>query len=63
MREILSGGREGAIRDAVALNAGAAFYIAGRSRNLADGVTSAQEILKAGTAAELITKLAKQTSG
>jgi len=42
--------RPGAARDIVALNAGAAIYVAGKAGSLEDGVEGAFEILKSGAA-------------
>jgi anthranilate phosphoribosyltransferase len=43
-------GRHGAARDIVALNAGAAIYVAGLAASLADGVDRALEIIRSGAA-------------
>ena len=50
--EVLNGGGPEAIREAVLLNAGAALYICGMSRNIGDGYKLAREALAAGRAAE-----------
>ena len=44
-------GEAGAVSDAIALNAGAALYVAGRSRSVRAGVEAARETLAAGGAA------------
>ena len=49
MREVL-GGDKGAAADAVAMNAGAGLYVAGRAESIADGVAEARRILAAGDA-------------
>jgi anthranilate phosphoribosyltransferase len=49
MRAVLSG-ELGALSDIVALNAGAAIYIAGRAPSLREGVETAREILASGAA-------------
>lgn len=49
--DILGGGHtHGARRDTVALNAAAAFYIAGRVNTIAEGVALAQELIDSGAA-------------
>jgi anthranilate synthase/phosphoribosyltransferase len=50
--EVLGGGGPEAIREAVLLNAGAALYICGMSRNIGDGYKLAREALATGRAAE-----------
>ncbi len=42
--------KQGAQRDIVALNAGAAIYIAGKAPSLEEGVERAQQIIKSGAA-------------
>jgi anthranilate synthase/phosphoribosyltransferase len=49
--ELLRGAGAPALRDAVALNAGAALYICGIARNIGDGFLMAQEALRSGRAA------------
>ena len=56
-RAILSGQERGPKRDAVALNAGAAFYLAGKTENVADGVKLAQGLLDEGKGLEVLEKL------
>jgi anthranilate phosphoribosyltransferase len=53
VRSVLAGA-QGPCADAVALNAGAALYVAGVATDLADGVGRARRILAAGKAAELL---------
>lgn len=48
--DILGGHTHGARRDTVALNAAAAFYIAGRVNTIAEGVALAQELIDSGAA-------------
>ena len=58
MRQVLEGARGGAapssnvgaLSDIVALNAGAALYVAGRAPSLREGVETAREILASGAA-------------
>ena len=52
-RDILNGAK-GPKRDAVLLNAGAAFYIGGKAETLAQGVTLAAELIDSGKAARTL---------
>ena len=49
-RAILSGEEQGAKRNAVLLNAGAALYIADKAKSIADGVKLAAELIDSGKA-------------
>ena len=49
-RDILSGKEQGTRRNAVLLNAGACFYVAGVTETLAEGVQKAAEVIDSGTA-------------
>lgn len=49
-RAILSGREKGAKRTAVLMNAGAAIYIGGKARNMAEGIHIAEEIIDSGKA-------------
>jgi anthranilate phosphoribosyltransferase len=60
-RAILAGQERGAKRDAVALNAGAGFYLAGKAGSVAEGVGMAQRILDSGAGLELLEKLIEFT--
>jgi anthranilate phosphoribosyltransferase len=51
-------GEAGPARDIVALNAGAALYVAGLARSLDDGVAQAQTLLASGVAAQRVAALA-----
>jgi anthranilate phosphoribosyltransferase len=55
------GGEPGPAGDIVALNAGAALYVAGRSDSLVDGIAEARRILRTGAALELLTRYAQWT--
>ncbi len=57
LRDVLAG-RKGAAQDVLALNAGAAIYIAGKAQSLHTGVAMAREIIAAGRALETLEKLA-----
>lgn len=60
-RAILSGQQKGPKRDAVALNAGAAFYLAGKAQSIAEGVRLAQQLLDEGAGLEVLERLIKLT--
>jgi anthranilate phosphoribosyltransferase len=60
-RAILSGQLRGPKRDAVVLNAGAAFYLAGKSPSIAAGVKMGQALLDSGAGMEVLERLAKLT--
>jgi anthranilate phosphoribosyltransferase len=45
----------------VALNAGAAIYVAGRAGSLAEGVDTAGKVLNAGTGGERLERYAERT--
>lgn len=62
-RAILGGQDKSPKRDAVALNAGAAFYLAGKSSSIAEGVKRAGEILDSGAGLELLERLKVFTQG
>jgi anthranilate phosphoribosyltransferase len=55
-------GEAGAPSDAVALNAGAALYVAGESGSLAEGVTMARELLSSGAAEAKLEELVLATN-
>ncbi len=57
IREILSGRERGAKRAIVVLNAAAAFYVAGKAKNIKEGVTLAEEVIDAGKALEKLEML------
>ena len=50
LRDVLSGKETGAARDVVLLNAGAAIYVAGKAKNLEEGVRLAEESISSGAA-------------
>jgi anthranilate phosphoribosyltransferase len=60
---VLEGGGPGAHRDAVALNAGALAWIAGKAPTLADGVALAQAALAGGGAARRLIRWAELSHG
>jgi len=57
MRRLLEGEDVGGSRHMVALNAAAAFVVAGRARGLPEGRELAEETLKSGAAADLLARL------
>lgn len=54
--------KEGTARDIVALNAGAAIYVAGLADSLQAGVEKAQEVIASGQASEKLTALVAKTN-
>lgn len=60
LRAVLAG-EPGPARDIVALNAGAALYVAGLAGSLADGVSRAQDLLASGAGLERVHALATLT--
>ena len=60
IRGIFDGRERGAKRDAVVLNAGAAFVVAGRAGTVAEGVKLAAEVIDSGAAAEKLRSLARR---
>ena len=60
-RDVLAGSGPPPIRDLVALNAGCALYVAGRSPSIAEGVRLAQETLRSGRAARLLEAATRQS--
>lgn len=63
MRALLAGQESGALRDAVALNAGAALHVAGSCDTVRQGVICAQDILERGRALPILSELIKETTG
>lgn len=62
IRDLL-GGATGPARDIVALNAGAAIYVAGLADSMAAGVSRAQEVLDSGEGLGRLSQLAELTQG
>ena len=56
LRKLL-GGERGAYHDAVVLNAGAALVIAGKAKDLRDGVVLASKALRDGATAKTLEKI------
>jgi anthranilate phosphoribosyltransferase len=61
LRGVLSN-EAGAARDIVAMNAGAAIYVAGLSDTLQAGITRAQEVIASGAALEKLTALSEKSN-
>ena len=60
-RAILGGKEHGAKRDAVLLNAGAAFYLAGKASSIADGVVMGRTVLDSGAGLDVLERLIRLT--
>jgi len=60
-REVLAGRRGGAARAAVLLNAGAAFWAAGRADELEEGVDLARASIRSGAALETLERLRRSS--
>lgn len=56
-------GQKGPAHDILALNAGAAIYVADKAPDLASGIETAKHIMTTGKAYQLLVKLAKYTQG
>lgn len=63
IRDVFSGHGTGPQRDAVALNAGAALEVAGRARDLREGVGMALEAIASGAARERLERLRARAGG
>ncbi len=61
LREVLGGRTSGAPADIVALNTGAALYVAGRVSSITDGVQQAQSALQSGRASATLEALVSVT--
>ncbi len=59
MKGILSGRENGAKRDAVLFNAGAAFYVSGASRDIREGVAYARDVIDSGAAIRKLEELVR----
>jgi anthranilate phosphoribosyltransferase len=62
-RGILSGEIKGAKRDAVCMNAGAALYIGGKAKTIAEGITMAQSLIDTGAAMEKLEAFIQRSNG
>jgi anthranilate phosphoribosyltransferase len=61
-RAILSGEEQGPKKGAVLMNAGAAFYLVGKTPTIREGVALAKEILAEKRALEVLEKLVRFTN-
>ncbi len=61
-RNILEGKERGAKRQAVCLNAGASFYIAGKTDSIQAGVHMAEELIDSGAALKKLEEFIKETN-
>ena len=61
MRDVLSGEEEGAARDVILLNAGAAIYVAGMIQTLEEGVRLAEGSIESGAATEALEDFVRVT--
>ena len=61
-RDILSGKEQGAKREIVLFNAGAALYIGGRAGDIAEGIQIAKEAIDSGAASAVLDNLVKATN-
>lgn len=59
---ILKGEERGAKRQAVCLNAGAALYIAGKAKNIEEGVRQAETLIDSGAAFDKLNEFIKETN-
>lgn len=60
LQRLLKGEEKGPLQQAVALNAGAAFYLVGRNPSIREGVRLALEILEAGAAFEVLERFIRK---
>ena len=61
LKDVLSGEEEGAARDVILLNAGAAVYVSGRAKALEEGVRLAAESIANGAATEALESFVRAT--
>lgn len=61
-KDILAGKEQGAKRDIVLLNAGAALYIGGKTDSIKDGITLAARTIDSGEAVGVLDQLVKMTN-
>lgn len=62
IRDILTGKERGAKRAIVALNAGAAFYVAGKATTIKEGIEYAESVIDSGKAMTKLEKLIKMSN-
>jgi anthranilate phosphoribosyltransferase len=61
LKDVVSGEEEGAARDVILLNAGAAVYVSGRAKALEEGVRLAGESIESGAATEALESFVRAT--
>jgi anthranilate phosphoribosyltransferase len=61
LKDVLSGEEQGAVRDVVLLNAGAAVYVSGRATTIEEGVRLAGESIASGAAEEALGDFVRAT--
>ena len=61
-KAILKGEEKGAKRQAVCLNAGAAFYITGKTETMADGIRLAEKLIDEGAAMKKLEEFVKESN-
>jgi anthranilate phosphoribosyltransferase len=61
VREILSG-KESPYRDLILINAGAALYLCGRSKSIAEGIAQAKDCLDSNKAMNVLNKVIEETN-
>jgi anthranilate phosphoribosyltransferase len=61
MRAVLEG-EDGPRADVVALNAGAALWLAGRAKDLREGLDTAREVLRSGAARRVLQRYAESSA-
>lgn len=61
-KDILTGKERGAKRNAVCLNAGAALYIAGKTKSMEDGVRMAETLIDSGAALEKLQEFVEKSN-
>lgn len=61
LRDVLSGREDGAPRDVILMNAGAAIFVSGKAGNLEDGVRAAERSIDTGAALEALENFVKTT--
>lgn len=60
--DVLSGSQKGAVYDIVTMNAGVALYIAGKAKDIAEGIALAKQSIDSGKAKEALNKLIQITN-
>jgi anthranilate phosphoribosyltransferase len=61
LKDVLSGEEEGAARDVILLNAGAAVYVSGKAKAIEEGVRLAGESIESGAATEALESFVRAT--